>query len=498
MAPIWMQGNAAIFPVWASIARNDRIVDKVSELIGEDVILWGASLIERVPSQIHAWHNDLESNKQDGFVSVWMGLTKTHLETSLKVIPGSHLIEKPIRQFATEEGVKFKKIQDENVAEWSRTAIADSHIEALDTGNGDALFFDGRLWHGSDNRSPDIRIALLLQYARATNPVRIPKFGHDRWPMEYYDQPRPPCLIIRGSTKGNTNDIMPGPPAEYTKGKYTTSTLIEPLVIGEGELGDEMRKSFLLVNGPTPDIRSMSIHYSVLNVGRTPHPPHIHDEEELLIVVSGRAELIVEDAKGSNQLVRHSVGPGDFIYYPANWRHTLENTFDEEVVYLMFKYTSDEGHTSDTLDSVLVRGSSVLTRECSHPSGIDSDILLEGKTGYLRKLHSHCTHIEPGGGYEPHADAYDVGIILFEGQVETLGQTVTAPAFIYYAAGEEHGMKCTGDTPAHYIVYELHGRHGDLYESPRFRRKRKMKESLTNPGILIKHLVWRVGQLFRR
>lgn len=490
---IWEKGCAATIPSWAALARNDRLVDTVAELIGKDVILWGANLVVRFPNQVHHWHNDLESCGSPGFVSVWMGLRKTDADTSLKVIPGSHQFEKLLYQFASEQNVAREAIGDEKALEWSKTCQPDSHIEYLDTGDGDALLFDGRLWHGSNNRSRfKERIAVLLQYARADLPVRIPKFGHARWPMEQFSSPKPPCLIVRGSSRGTQNTIMPGPPVKPIAVKNALSTLIEPLVTRPDEPGDRIMKSFPLFKGPTPDISRMGCHYSTLAPGKRPHEPHIHDEEETLIIIKGEAELITEKTKGSNDLERHPAKPGDCIYYPANWRHTLENTADQPVLYLMFKWQTDEYHSKEILEKRFVKASETLGSDTLPGGDWNHSVLLEGKTEYLRKLHVHCTRMRAGKGYEAHADAYDVGIVLFAGQIETLGETVTAPALVFYAAGELHGLRCIGDTPAKYVVFEFHGKHGDIYETPGMRRRRKLIQSITNPRILINHLAFKI------
>ena len=63
----------------------------------------------------------------------------------------------------------------------------------------------------------------------------------------------------------------------------------------------------------------------------------------------------------------------------------------------------------------------------------------------------------PGGGYEPHADPYDVTIALLSGTVSTMGIRVTAPAFFYHPAGSLHGIRALGDSPAKYLVIEMHG-----------------------------------------
>jgi quercetin dioxygenase-like cupin family protein len=83
--------------------------------------------------------------------------------------------------------------------------------------------------------------------------------------------------------------------------------------------------------------------------------------------------------------------------------------------------------------------------------------LFESQTAYLGKLHAHVTDLQPGVGYAPHKDRHDVAILVFSGQVETLGQRVGPGGSIYYAAGEPHGLRNIGDTPARYLVFEFHG-----------------------------------------
>ncbi|MCZ6671464.1 MAG: cupin domain-containing protein [Verrucomicrobia bacterium] len=496
---IWEKGCAITNPAWAALARNDRLVDIVSELIGEHVILWGSSLLIRVPNQVHQWHDDLESANGDGFVTLWMGLEKTDPDTSLKLVPGSHRFNKLLYQLAKEKGVLRQNIDDEKIIEWSNLFQPGSDIENLDTYDGDALFIDGRLWHGSTNRSKvKKRIAVLLQYVRAGKAVRIPKFSHQRWPMEYFTSPKPPCLVIRGSSQDNENHIMPGPHATPISSKFAITTLIESLDIREDEPGHEDLKIFDLVRGPTTGLRLMECHYAVLAPGKMPHPPHIHDEEEIQMIVHGEAELIAEDAKGSNNMKRFLAKPGDFIYHPANWRHTYENMTEKPVVGIVFKWITDEYHSSETLKSTFVKCSDTLVKDREPSNNIEFDGLLKGKTGYLRTLESHMATLQPGQGYDPHIDGHDVGIIHFEGQIETLGETVNTPSFIYYSAGQKHGMKNTGDTVSKHIAFEFHGKHGDIYESQSKRRKRRLRQAITNPKIIFKHLKWRLDKILKK
>ena len=66
------------------------------------------------------------------------------------------------------------------------------------------------------------------------------------------------------------------------------------------------------------------------------------------------------------------------------------------------------------------------------------------------------SNLQPGAGYPPHADDYDVAILVLGGKVETLDRVVEPLGVVFYAAGEMHGMKNVGDVPARYLVFEFH------------------------------------------
>lgn len=496
---VWPKGCATTSPAWANLARQDRIVEIVVQLLGPDVILWGASLVIRSPGQIHQWHNDLESSTGEGFISVWMGLTNTDRETSLRLVPKSHLSNILLFQLAKNHGVLRHAIEDKNVIEWARAHDPDAAIQTLDTRDGDALFFDGRLWHGSQNGSRfKKRVAVLLQYARADQKVRIPKFGHQRWPMVYLKTPKPPCLLIRGHGQDGQNDLIPGPHAAPLTSRPAITTLIEPLDIRPEDPGTRDLKIFDLLEGPTTDLRLMECHYSVLAPGKIPHPPHVHDEEEIQIIVTGQAEFIAESKKGSGRMERFPAGPGDFIYHPANWRHTHENTSDTAVVYVVFKWVTDEYQSGSTLPSTFVQASSVPTGTGTRSRDMDFRRLMEGRTDYLRTLEAHMTTLLPGQGYEPHRDGHDVAIVLLQGRVETMGETVDGPAIFYYAAGEKHGLRNVGPIPSRHVAFELHGKHGNLYETAYARRIKRIVKAIRHPSILVPALKRRLRRVIKR
>jgi quercetin dioxygenase-like cupin family protein len=159
----------------------------------------------------------------------------------------------------------------------------------------------------------------------------------------------------------------------------------------------------------------------------------------LLLVLAGEVELDLP----STEAMR--LQPGEFVYYPQGFAHTLRTTSDEAANYVMFKWRGEQETGAAALPFARFRTAA-------------AGVLFEGPTEYLRKLHAHVTVLEPGRGYEPHVDAYDVAIVLLEGEVETIGGRGRPHDVIFYRAGEAHGMRCLGDAPARYLVFEFHGR----------------------------------------
>ena len=195
-SPSWYKGGAATNPDLLLIGRNHRILSIVTQLLGPNVILWGADLIYRGPGSIHPWHSDAESAEGERFASFWIGLSGTSPETALRIVPKSHRFRRPVQRLATERHAARDELCDDTVSDWAKEFDSDSRIVNLELKNGDAVVFDGRIWHASRNQTGHrIRIALLLQYAAADVPVRIPVNYRD-WPFRFEENRRPPCVVV--------------------------------------------------------------------------------------------------------------------------------------------------------------------------------------------------------------------------------------------------------------------------------------------------------------
>lgn len=216
-------------------------------------------------------------------------------------------------------------------------------------------------------------------------------------------------------------------------------------------------KPYPLFRGRTRNCSWFSCHASVLTGGNRPHPPHTHEEEELLLLLAGEADLVLPRRAESGDGERLRLRPGQFVYYPPLFPHTLEAVGDQPANYLMFKWSCRErGPAGDRLSFGHFEPAKPPVKE-GRRNGFHSQVLFQGPTPYLRKLHCHATVLEPGGGYEPHVDRHDVAILMLEGECETLGQRLRPHGVAFYGAGESHGMRNPTDTNVYYVVFEFHG-----------------------------------------
>jgi hypothetical protein len=208
----WEKGWALTDRFFYDVATLPALLARLRSLIGDDILLWGVSLIEKSPAQIHPWHTDIESSASDSrFISVWIGLENTSRESALKVISRSQSFGATIQQVQHENGRRRGEASDDQVLAWARQRDQLAACTQPEMADGDAIIFDGRLWHGTNNlRREGVRSALLLQYATADTPVLMPDFSQLEWPLRFTDR-RIPSIIVSGRAINAVNRLMPPP-----------------------------------------------------------------------------------------------------------------------------------------------------------------------------------------------------------------------------------------------------------------------------------------------
>jgi len=461
----WNKGHPASSRAFYKIGTHPAIIEVVAALLGEDVMLWGAIIRTQPPGAVHPWHSDIESSAPSGkMVSVWIGIQHTNRDSSLLIIPHSHRFGVTVQEVRHQVGKGRDETTNEDIVRWAQERDKRSHLVRPEMTDGEALFFDGRLWHGSHNLFSETRSALLLQYATPDTVIRIPDPKYLDWPFHLVDQPRPPCLLVRGSDKNGVNRFVCAPVAASAESNSQLTSRVYPLRIPLQPDEEKGWKPYPIFRGSTADMQSLSCHVSVLTHEHCPHSPHRHKEEELLLLLAGEVDLILPDEQAPKRDQHKRLKPGQFVYYPAHFAHTLQTVSEDPANYLMFKWHTDSMET----DSPLAFGHFDMfdpAVDSEVEDGFCPRLVFEGPTACLRKLHCHTSTLTPRAGYDPHIDAYDVAIIVLEGEVETLGERVGPHSVIFYAAGEPHGMRNPGDAVAKYVVFEFHGSQAPLADA---------------------------------
>lgn len=151
-------------PVFGPFARDPRLVEAVSELLGPDVDCFLSQFIFKNPGAIgQPWHQDslYFPFEPDHQVGVWLAVTDaTPTNGPLSVLPGS-------QRESLHEHVPDRRL-DANLGYTEIVDMDFSTAEHVLMSAGDLLVFDSHLMHCStDNQSDGARAAMVYHYASA-------------------------------------------------------------------------------------------------------------------------------------------------------------------------------------------------------------------------------------------------------------------------------------------------------------------------------------------
>lgn len=97
--------------------------------------------------------------------------------------------------------------------------------------------------------------------------------------------------------------------------------------------GKGVTKAKQVFRDPTATLDELELHVSTLPAGQSPHPPHKHPDEEIIIIKEGTVEALVNGQT-------RPVGPGSVIFQASNQMHTLHNVGDTPAVYHVIRWNS--------------------------------------------------------------------------------------------------------------------------------------------------------------
>jgi quercetin dioxygenase-like cupin family protein len=88
-------------------------------------------------------------------------------------------------------------------------------------------------------------------------------------------------------------------------------------------------------DAPTATLRQFESHITTLNPGESPHPPHKHPDEEMMVIKEGTVEAVLNGQT-------NRVEAGGIIFCGSNEMHGLRNIGTNRATYFVFKWVPND------------------------------------------------------------------------------------------------------------------------------------------------------------
>lgn len=186
-----------LLPKFDALIRNPKILEKISRILGPDLMVWGAGLFIKEPhsTNIVSWHQDLTywglSDAEE--VTCWVALSEANIASgAMKFVPGSHKLNAVDHVDTFDKNNLLSRGQEVAVEVDEKDAVA-TELRA-----GQASIHHGHLFHASGpNTTGNRRIGSAIRYITAslkqqdgTRSLVAHVSGEDRW--DHFKVAQPP------------------------------------------------------------------------------------------------------------------------------------------------------------------------------------------------------------------------------------------------------------------------------------------------------------------
>jgi quercetin dioxygenase-like cupin family protein len=210
---------------------------------------------------------------------------------------------------------------------------------------------------------------------------------------------------------------------------------------------------------PTATLERFESHISTLNPGEKSHPPHIHAQEEFIILKEGTL-----DASINGKVER--VEPGSIMFFASNDYHNVTNVGATPATYLVFNFATAATKSAPKggATAAAVPGKQVSTvfhwdkmEAKPNAKGARREIV-NSPTTTLQSWEGHITTLKAGEApHAAHRHPDEELIVVKDGVMEAtingVAQRGGPGSIFFYSSNDLHGMKNVGGTEATYYVF---------------------------------------------
>ena len=263
---------------------------------------------------------------------------------------------------------------------------------------------------------------------------------------------RPSLTLLAVVMSLSTAAIAADEPAKLGSTVFTWETRVaSPTGVGEYRG---------VARNPTATLREFECHITCLNAGNASHAPHIHPQEELIILREGTLDVHING-------VETRVGPGSLFFFASYDWHAVKNVGDTQAKYFVFNFSTEATAAfKEKLPMPPAPGrmgsaiwnwndlKAVATKTGERRAVVDSP------TSTLANFSCHVTTLNAGiPPHPPHSHPDEEIVFLSEGLLDVTINGITTRAtpgsIVFISSGDEHGWTNAGDMQAVYYVMRV-------------------------------------------
>jgi len=209
-----------------------------------------------------------------------------------------------------------------------------------------------------------------------------------------------------------------------------------------------------VLEGKTFALEYFEVHASTLEPGKAPHPPHVHDDyEELMIVKEGQVKVTIA---GQNK----TLGPGSIAFAMPGDEHGIENAGNTQATYFILKY---KGKLQMDFERAKKAGGSFMLdwnelKTSNTGKGYRRDFFNRA-TSQLAQFEMHTTALNADSvSHAPHTHVQEEIILILRGNVEMFidGKLYKGAAgdIYFLSSNVPHALKNIGKEQCEYFAFQ--------------------------------------------
>lgn len=217
---------------------------------------------------------------------------------------------------------------------------------------------------------------------------------------------------------------------------------------------EESKTRRQVLEGKTFALSYFEIHTTTLEPGKAPHPPHVHDDqEELIIVKEGQVKITIA---GTSKIL----GPGSIGFAIPGDEHGIENAGNTQATYYILKY---KGKLPVNNERAKQEGGSFMLdwndlKTSNTGKGYRRNFF-DRATSQLNQFEMHTTALNAGAvSHAPHTHVQEEIILVLRGNVEMFidGKYYKASAgdLYFVSSGVPHNLRNIGKEQCEYFAFQ--------------------------------------------